>query len=137
MTHEGFAYNIVLDYTETKSSSGGTENLILARQQHVVGTPYGAQNVNYPSDVGALGFVKGLLGSQPKKVRPCRPNDFSYYKVEGVDHFMSQYNEGQGPIKESECGKKCSVDCKCLGYFYHRETSKCWVANECIPFYLK
>ncbi|KAK8638234.1 hypothetical protein V6N13_136672 [Hibiscus sabdariffa] len=56
-THEGFAYNVVLDYTVAKSSSGGTGNLILARPKYNR-TPHGARNANCPSDVGALGFVK-------------------------------------------------------------------------------
>ncbi|XVF78807.1 hypothetical protein PTKIN_Ptkin14bG0166600 [Pterospermum kingtungense] len=85
------------------------------------------QCVACPSPSGLLGWSKTC---QPKKLSSCRPNDFSYYKVEGVNHFMSQYNEAQGTMKESDCGRKCTSDCKCLGYFYHRETSKCWIANE-------
>ncbi|KAE8733643.1 Epidermis-specific secreted glycoprotein EP1 [Hibiscus syriacus] len=179
-THEGFAYNIVLDYTVAKSSSSGTGNLILARPKYnstlsilrldidgnlriftyndkvdsraweetftlfsrdsIWGTEcelperrgnFGVceenQCVACPSPKGLLGWNKNC---EPKKVSSCRPNDFRYYKLEGVEHFMSRYNEGQGPIKETDCGKKCTVDCKCLGYFYHRETAKCWVANE-------
>ncbi|XWS10093.1 hypothetical protein CRYUN_Cryun39dG0046000 [Craigia yunnanensis] len=85
------------------------------------------QCVACPSPNGLLGWSKNC---QPKKLTSCRPIDFSYYKLEGVNHFMSQYNEAQGPMKESDCGRKCTSDCKCLGYFYHKETSKCWIANE-------
>ncbi|XP_007021733.2 PREDICTED: epidermis-specific secreted glycoprotein EP1 [Theobroma cacao] len=85
------------------------------------------QCVACPSPNGLLGWNKNC---QPQKLTSCRPNDFTYYKLDGVNHFMSQYNEGQGPMKESDCGRKCTSDCKCLGYFYHRETSKCWIANE-------
>ncbi|XVE63390.1 hypothetical protein DITRI_Ditri07aG0016600 [Diplodiscus trichospermus] len=85
------------------------------------------QCVACPTANGLLGWSKNC---QPKTLTSCRPNDFRYYKLEGVNHFMSQYNEGQGPMKESDCGRKCTSDCKCLGYFYHRETSKCWIAND-------
>lgn len=56
-------------------------------------------------------------------------NDFHYYKVEGADHFMSKFTTGN-TLTENNCGKKCTEDCKCLGYFYHKETSKCWVAHD-------
>ncbi|GKU90983.1 hypothetical protein SLEP1_g4914 [Rubroshorea leprosula] len=85
------------------------------------------QCVACPLPNGLLGWSKEC---EPKKVTSCAPKDFGYYKVEGVDHYMSKYNEGQGPMKEGDCGKKCTLDCKCLGYFYHRETSKCWIAYD-------
>ncbi|KAE8683758.1 epidermis-specific secreted glycoprotein EP1-like [Hibiscus syriacus] len=142
-TNDGFAYNVLLDYTVANSSIG-TGNIILTRPKYnsilsflrlgidgnlrvftyyeryihkhgkrhslsFPGTQYGAQNqcVACPSPNGLLGWSRNC---QAQKVS-CSPNTFSYYKVDGVDHFMRQYNEGQG-IKES--------DCKCLGYFYPR-----------------
>ncbi|KAK8542781.1 hypothetical protein V6N12_015361 [Hibiscus sabdariffa] len=127
-THEGFAYNVVLDYTVAKSSSGGTGNLILARPKYnstlsilrlmvTLGDSTWGTECELPERCGSFGVCeenqcigcplrKGLLGwnknCQPKKVSSCRPNGFSYYKLEGVNHFMSQYNEGVGPIKESD-----------------------------------
>lgn len=59
----------------------------------------------------------------------CRSNDFHYYKVEGVNHYMSKYTSGTA-IKVEDCGRKCTSDCKCSGYFYHQETSKCWIAYD-------
>ena len=59
----------------------------------------------------------------------CGVNDFYYYKLEGVDHFMSKYSKGDGPMKENECGEKCSKECKCLGYFDtipHRFHTRVW-----------
>ncbi|OMO92467.1 hypothetical protein COLO4_17559 [Corchorus olitorius] len=85
------------------------------------------QCVACPSPKGLLGWSKNC---KPKKLTSCSPNDISYYKVDGVNNFISQYNEGQGPMKEGDCGKKCTSDCKCLGYFYHKESSKCWTAHE-------
>ncbi|XP_022717756.1 epidermis-specific secreted glycoprotein EP1-like [Durio zibethinus] len=82
----------------------------------------------------ACPLPKGLMGwskdCQPKKLTSSKENDFYYYKLEGVDHFMSTYTRGNGPIKEDECGKKCTKDCKCLGYFYNKETSRCWISYD-------
>ncbi|XVF04361.1 hypothetical protein REPUB_Repub05bG0075800 [Reevesia pubescens] len=149
-THEDFAYNVLLDYT-VANSSFGTGNLILTRPKYNstlsilrLGTLWGTecelpercgnfglcadnQCIACPSPNGLLGWSKNC---EPKKLTSSRPNDFSYYKLDGVNHFISHYNAGQGPMKESDCGRKCTSDCKCSGYFYHRETSKCWIANE-------
>lgn len=35
-----------------------------------------------------------------------------------------------GTIKVEDCGVKCSRDCKCLGYFYLQETSRCWLSYD-------
>ncbi|XP_021892953.1 epidermis-specific secreted glycoprotein EP1-like [Carica papaya] len=85
-----------------------------------------SQCVACPSPNGLLGWSKSC---EAKKLTYCRPSDFHYYKIEGVDHFMSKFNKGDR-IKEADCEKKCSRDCKCLGYFYHREDSRCWTAND-------
>ncbi|KAJ4726441.1 Epidermis-specific secreted glycoprotein EP1 [Melia azedarach] len=85
------------------------------------------QCVACPTENGLLGWSKDCA---PKKITSCRPNDFHYYKVDGVDHFTSKYTRGTGPIKVEDCGKKCTSDCKCLGYFYHQETSRCWIAYD-------
>ncbi|PON33005.1 Bulb-type lectin domain containing protein [Parasponia andersonii] len=84
------------------------------------------QCVACPSEKGLLGWTKNC---EPKKVSSCKPSDFHYYKVVGVDHFLSKYNKGDS-VKESDCGKKCSLDCKCLGYFYNQQSSKCWIAYD-------
>ncbi|KAK3424484.1 hypothetical protein EUGRSUZ_F01233, partial [Eucalyptus grandis] len=86
-----------------------------------------SQCVACPSPRGLLGWSKSCA---PPRVTSCRSSDFSYYKIAGVDHFLSKYTKGEGPMKEGDCGGKCSKDCKCLGYFYNRETSRCWIAYE-------
>ncbi|KAL3733883.1 hypothetical protein ACJRO7_023263 [Eucalyptus globulus] len=86
-----------------------------------------SQCVACPSPHGLLGWSKSCA---PPRVTSCRPSDFSYYKIAGVDHFLSKYTKGKGPMKEGDCGGKCSKDCKCLGYLYNRETSRCWIAYE-------
>ncbi|KAJ8763636.1 hypothetical protein K2173_003108 [Erythroxylum novogranatense] len=53
-----------------------------------------------------------------------------YVKLEGVDHFMSKYSKGNGPMKLETCRNKCTNDCKCLGHFYNTQTHKCWIAYD-------
>ncbi|XP_062109441.1 epidermis-specific secreted glycoprotein EP1-like [Humulus lupulus] len=84
------------------------------------------QCVACPSENGLLGWTKNC---QPKKVSSCKSSDFHYYKIEGVDHFLSKYTKGS-VVKESDCGNKCTSDCKCLGYFYHKQASRCWIAYD-------
>lgn len=77
--------------------------------------------------------VSGLQGwsesCAPPKITSCKPSDNSYFKVTGVDHFLSKYTSGLATT-ESGCGAKCSSDCKCLGYFYNQQKSRCWIAYE-------
>ncbi|KAH9778980.1 EP1-like glycoprotein 3 [Citrus sinensis] len=84
------------------------------------------QCVACPTEKGLLRWSKEC---EAKKVTSCRPNDFHYYKVDGVYHYLSKYTRGTS-TKIEECGKKCTSDCKCLGYFYHQETSRCWIAYD-------
>ncbi|KAL9353564.1 hypothetical protein Peur_056244 [Populus x canadensis] len=44
--------------------------------------------------------------------------------------FMSKHTSRIGPMNEDDCRRKCSGDCKCLGYFYNKDTSKCWIAYD-------
>ncbi|XAR56469.1 hypothetical protein NMG60_11036974 [Bertholletia excelsa] len=85
-----------------------------------------SQCVACPTPSGLMGWSKRC---EAQKVS-CKPNEFQYYKLEGVDHFMSTYTRGSGPIKDGDCRKKCSSDCKCLGYFYHQLSSRCWMAYD-------
>ncbi|KAI3875534.1 hypothetical protein MKX03_027731 [Papaver bracteatum] len=99
-----------------------------------------------PSKCGSLGFCdkrmciacpspKGLLGwtesCKPPPVPSCKNGSPSanYYKIAGVEHFTSPYNEGEGPIKVTDCRDKCSKDCKCVGIFYREESSKCFTVR--------
>jgi len=75
------------------------------------------------------GFRKWTKKCEPVKSSVCNKN-FYYYKLEGVDHSMSKYGDGSGPMKKTDCEKKCSGDCKCSGYFYNTKTSMCWIAYD-------
>ncbi|CAL2253757.1 unnamed protein product [Prunus armeniaca] len=61
----------------------------------------GSQCVACPSPKGLLGSSKSC---EPEKLTSCRENSFCYYKVEGVDHFLSKYTSGIA-VKENDCGK--------------------------------
>jgi hypothetical protein len=82
----------------------------------------------------ACPLPNGLMGwsrdCQPVKSSSCGSKKFYYYKLEGVDHYMSKHTSGIGPMNEDDCRRKCSGDCKCLGYFYNKDTSKCWIAYD-------
>ncbi|KAL1805715.1 hypothetical protein ACET3Z_028783 [Daucus carota] len=87
-----------------------------------------SQCVGCPSPNGpALAWSKSC---EAPKVSSCAAKDFHYSKMEGVDHFMVKYTRGDGAVKQNDCEMKCSRDCKCLGYFYHLDTSRCWIAYD-------
>ncbi|XP_024966638.1 epidermis-specific secreted glycoprotein EP1-like [Cynara cardunculus var. scolymus] len=86
-----------------------------------------SQCVACPTPNGLSGWSKDC---DSKKVTTCKSGEFGYYKLEGVDHFMIKYTRGDGPIKQTECETKCSKDCKCVGYFYHTDRSRCWIAYD-------
>ncbi|KAK9153026.1 hypothetical protein Sjap_000506 [Stephania japonica] len=73
---------------------------------------------------------KGLLGwsesCAPPKLPPCA-GKVNYYKIVGVEHFMSTYLDDKAPkMKVEACRDKCSKDCKCAGFFYREESSRCF-----------
>ncbi|CAN6558268.1 unnamed protein product [Malus baccata var. baccata] len=85
-----------------------------------------SQCVTCPSSKGLLGWSKSCA---PEKLTSCDAKSFHYYKVERVDHFSSKYTSGAA-MKENDCAKKCTSDCKCLGYFFKQDTSRCWIAYD-------
>ncbi|XP_050237302.1 epidermis-specific secreted glycoprotein EP1-like [Mercurialis annua] len=85
------------------------------------------QCVACPSPKGLLGWSKNC---QATKISSCGVNNFRYYKLEGVDHFSSKYSVGEGVMKQDSCSNKCTKDCKCLGYFYNTQSSRCWIAYD-------
>ncbi|XP_074290228.1 epidermis-specific secreted glycoprotein EP1-like [Silene latifolia] len=73
---------------------------------------------------------KGLLGWSKNCQQPKGSCGSNYYKLDGVDHFLTKFTKGDGPMTIDACGKKCNKDCKCLGYFYHQQNSRCWIAFD-------
>uniref|UniRef100_A0A5B7BUF9 Putative epidermis-specific secreted glycoprotein EP1-like n=1 Tax=Davidia involucrata TaxID=16924 RepID=A0A5B7BUF9_DAVIN len=80
-----------------------------------------------PSPKGLLGWSESCA---PPKLPPCKSGaKVDYYKIVGVEHFLSPYLDGgDGPMKAEECKDKCNKDCKCLGFFYREDNSKCLLA---------
>ncbi|KAL0865925.1 hypothetical protein Bca101_045043 [Brassica carinata] len=79
-----------------------------------------------PSDKGLLGWDETC---KTPSLSSCDPKTFHYFKIEGADSFMTKYNGGSSTT-EKACGDKCTRDCKCLGFFYNRKSSKCWLGYE-------
>ncbi|KAL8103608.1 epidermis-specific secreted glycoprotein EP1-like [Apium graveolens] len=85
------------------------------------------QCVACPTAAGLIGWSKSCV--QPS-LPPCKGRaKVDYYKVLGVEHFLNGYAEG-GRMKIGDCREKCSKDCKCAGFFYREESSKCLLAPE-------
>ncbi|XP_022877377.1 epidermis-specific secreted glycoprotein EP1-like [Olea europaea var. sylvestris] len=82
----------------------------------------------------ACPFPNGLMGwsknCEPPKITSCKAKDIKFYKLEGVDHFITKYTRGNGPISGGQCSNKCTTDCKCVGYFYHQTDSRCWIVYD-------
>ncbi|CAA2997026.1 Hypothetical predicted protein [Olea europaea subsp. europaea] len=105
-----------------------------------------ASECQLPKRCGSLGVCdhdqcvacprpQGLLGWSTACTEPMLPpckggSNADYYKVDGVEHFTSAYNEGSGPMKLAQCRDECSKNCKCLGFFYRMESSKCLMVPE-------
>ncbi|KAL8103613.1 epidermis-specific secreted glycoprotein EP1-like [Apium graveolens] len=85
------------------------------------------QCVACPTAAGLLGWSKSCA---PPILPACKGRaNVDYYKVAGVEHFMNGYTEGGG-IKFVDCREKCNKDCKCAGFFYREESSKCLLVPE-------
>lgn len=78
----------------------------------------------------ACAMPKGLFGWSKVVRAPPKLRQLGYYKVEGVEHYMNGYTEGNGHLKLVECRERCNKDCGCLGFFYREKSSKCSLARE-------
>ncbi|KAI3954168.1 hypothetical protein MKW98_017992 [Papaver atlanticum] len=100
-----------------------------------------------PSKCGSFGLCednqcvacptpKGLLGWDKNCKLPSIPScnasaaNVGYYEVPGASDYRLQGNsDGEGPMRADECMKKCSNDCKCVGFF-HRSDFTCLLATQ-------
>ncbi|KAJ0500525.1 putative S-locus-specific glycoprotein/EP1 [Helianthus annuus] len=85
-----------------------------------------SQCVGCPTPNGVVEWSEDCNTKSPG----CKASGFKYYELKGVDHFTVKYMGGTGPVKRSDCESKCTKDCKCMGYFYHTDRSRCWTAYE-------
>jgi PAN-like domain len=84
-----------------------------------------------PSPVGLLGWSKDCV--PPPQVKGCygkgKGQTEDYYKVVGVETFVSKYTKGEQKVKLEECRRRCSMDCNCLGFLYWEKERKCWLTD--------
>ncbi|KAI3967375.1 hypothetical protein MKW92_036391 [Papaver armeniacum] len=80
---------------------------------------------------------KGLMGWDEKcklpKVPDCNVSaaKLGYFKVRDVEDYRPLVNsDGEGPITVNDCMKKCTDDCKCVGFFYKNNDFKCFLAAQ-------
>ncbi|KAF6175361.1 hypothetical protein GIB67_009055 [Kingdonia uniflora] len=89
-----------------------------------------SQCVGCPSPNGPMWWSKTC--SSPSKLPTCAGGKtigaVSYFEIVGVDHFSSEYS--RRTMRLIECRDQCSRDCKCKGFFYQKDTSKCLLASQ-------
>ncbi|KAI3962196.1 hypothetical protein MKX01_030746 [Papaver californicum] len=81
---------------------------------------------------------KGLMGWDEKCELPKLPScnastaaKMGYYRVKDVkDYRLLGDSDGEGPMTVNKCMKKCSDDCKCMGFFYRINGSMCSLAAQ-------
>lgn len=82
----------------------------LPRRCGSIGVCQDDQCVACPKPQGLLGWSKSCA---PPMLPPCEgESSVGYYKIDGVEHFTSAHNEGNGPLRLSQCKDRCSKDCK-------------------------
>lgn len=119
-----------ITYILLDRNQGRVENECkLPKRCGALGVCEDSQCVACPTPGGLQGWSKRCA---PPVLPPCKGGNgkVDYYKVDGVEHFTSEYVEGNGPMKLAECKNKCNKDCKCLGFFYREESSKCLLVPE-------
>ncbi|CAI0429273.1 unnamed protein product [Linum tenue] len=89
-----------------------------------------SQCVGCPTPNGLAGWSRDCMAPKLNDCGGKKKGDFKYFELKGVDHFVAKYTRGDAPVKQESCADKCSKDCKCLGYFYHSDASRCWIAYE-------
>ncbi|KAL5709671.1 hypothetical protein ACHQM5_020332 [Ranunculus cassubicifolius] len=88
------------------------------------------QCVACPTSKGLMGWSNTCRSPKlPKCNGSSSSNVVDYYRLDGVEHFSSNFS-GNEPVKLADCREQCSKDCKCLGFFYRRETSNCLVTYQ-------
>ncbi|RZC75160.1 hypothetical protein C5167_050651 [Papaver somniferum] len=109
----------------TFSKNGTNEECLMPEKCGSFGLCSNNQCVACPTPKGLTGWNKECKPSSLPS-RGASAAKVGYYKLEGVDRFMSAAStEAEGPMKVDACMKKCSDDCKCAGFFYRVDSSMC------------
>ncbi|KAI3960682.1 hypothetical protein MKX01_003856 [Papaver californicum] len=80
---------------------------------------------------------KGLIGwsekCKPEKLPPCTNTSTISSRTSSSGELVDYYKIKDGmdfvAMKIGECRKKCSADCKCVGFFYRTVERRCLPAN--------
>ncbi|WOH11938.1 hypothetical protein DCAR_0831434 [Daucus carota subsp. sativus] len=122
------AWEVTYEVLNREDGVERTSECRLPKRCGALGVCEDNQCVACPTAAGLLGWSKSCA---PPVLPPCKGSraNVDYYKVVGVEHFLNGYTEG-GRMKIGDCRDKCSKDCKCSGFFYREESSKCLLAPE-------
>uniref|UniRef100_A0A7N1A8S7 Uncharacterized protein n=1 Tax=Kalanchoe fedtschenkoi TaxID=63787 RepID=A0A7N1A8S7_KALFE len=113
---------------DTTDTANALSECHLPKRCGALGVCEDSQCVACPTPQGLLGWSKQCA---PPVLPPCKNGaNVDYYKVVGAEHYSSEFSDGSGPVKLADCQKKCDSDCKCVGFFYKAESSKCLVVPE-------
>ncbi|MCL7044341.1 hypothetical protein MKW94_025611 [Papaver nudicaule] len=87
------------------------------------------QCVGCPTPKGLMGWDNNCKLPRIPSCNASTASNVGYYIVDGVvDIRLIAYSDVEGPVLIAECMKKCSNDCKCVGFF-HR-TNGCLFASQ-------
>ncbi|CAN6902440.1 unnamed protein product [Brassica oleracea] len=82
-----------------------------------------------PSFSLGLGLMPRKVSSDLALMETLGSTTLLTSRLGGVDHFMTKYDVGLA-VGERKCRGLCSVDCRCLGYFYDKSRFNCWISYE-------
>ncbi|KAI3900665.1 hypothetical protein MKW92_022461 [Papaver armeniacum] len=114
----------------TFSREGRTSECLLPAKCGSFGLCEENQCVACPTPNGLMGWDKKC---KLPKVSSCNASaaKVGYFKVKDVEDYRPLgYSDGEGPMTVNECMKKCSDDCKCVGFFYRINGSMCSLASQ-------
>ncbi|RZC76592.1 hypothetical protein C5167_000711 [Papaver somniferum] len=122
------AWEVTFSLFDLINGNNGVSECKLRSRCGSLGLCEDEQCVACPTANGLLGWSKNCAPPTQRKCDTANASKVDYFKVVGVEHFMDDYNKGEGFLKLDECRNKCSKDCQCLGFFYKQESSKCLLA---------
>ncbi|CAH1449976.1 unnamed protein product [Lactuca virosa] len=121
---QGVSWELVYTFLDRNSIEGECQ---LPERCGKFGLCEDNQCVACPTPFGLSGWSKDC---EANKVTSCQASEFGYFKLDGVDHFMTKYTTGDWVWNQWDCESKCTKDCNCMGYFYHTADSRCWIAYD-------
>ncbi|XP_024526791.1 G-type lectin S-receptor-like serine/threonine-protein kinase SD2-5 [Selaginella moellendorffii] len=78
---------------------------------------------------GSLNYQGGVCGARrplPLDPRRCEPHEI--VRMEGVDYFSTNFSTELPVVDESECRRRCEVNCSCMAAFFKEKS--CFQTHE-------